>query len=144
MMVNAICTAFQITEPHEMTMACDNISALWKSFDEEEPRQPDASSDILMAIRYQLKQSSLKWKGKWVKGHQDNDDKVTVLLDEWATESLFVDRIAGKYWLQMIKDLIPDDIPFWERMDVRRDLLRPASTKMQGENWQIKVEGVKN
>ena len=54
-LLNACCKAFGIKEAHEMILACNNKRALWKSFDEEEPQQSDASSDILMAICFQLK-----------------------------------------------------------------------------------------
>jgi hypothetical protein len=82
-MINAICEAHNITETYDMTMGCDNISALWKSFDDADTRQTDASSDILMAIRYQMKKLPLNWKSKWVPGHQDDGETPTV-LDEWA------------------------------------------------------------
>ena len=42
----------------------------------------------------------------------------------------------------MVKELIPADIPFWDRMEIR-DLLRPASTIMPGEMWQIKINETK-
>ena len=140
-MVNAVCKAFGITEEFPMTMACDNISALWKSFDEEEPRQSDASSDILMAIRHQLELSPLKWKRKWVRGHQDDkhqkgDDEEIQPMDEWAIENIEVDRIAGAYWTKMIKERIPEELPFWDRMEIRH-MLRPPSTRMPGETWQV-------
>ena len=61
-MVNAVWEAFRITKPHMVIMACDNKSALWKTFCDDEPRQSDASSDILLAILHQLQQLSLLWK----------------------------------------------------------------------------------
>jgi hypothetical protein len=139
-MVNAICNTHAITEPHQITLACDNKSALWKAFDDNEPRHSDASSDVLMAIRYQMKESPLQWESKWVKGHQDDGDDV---LDEWAIENIEVDNMAGQYWTKMVKELTPVDMPFWERMEDQRRFLRPESTTMPGETWQLRLGGDK-
>ena len=139
-LVNAICKAHNIGDKHKMTMACDNKSALWKSFADDEPRQSDASSDVLMAIRYQLKMSPLCWESKWVRGHQDDDSEE--ILDEWAIENIAVDHIAGNYWKKMVREIIPTDQRYWDRMD-NRTLLRPRSTKMPGETWQVRINGEK-
>ena len=139
--INAICEAHNITEEYKITMRCDNISALRKSFDDADTRQTDASSDILMAIRYQMKKSPLKWQSKWVPGHQDDGETPTV-LDEWAWENVHVDELAGEYWTKMLKELIPEDQDYWERAN-NRFLLRPESTKMPGEAWQLQINGEK-
>jgi len=139
--INAICRAFCITEPFDITMACDNESAIWKTFfAEDEPIQSDCSCDILFALRRQLQISPLTWKGKWVKGHQDDDTEAT--LDEWAIDNIEVDRAAGAYWTQMVQDMVPVDQGYWDKMG-NRSILRPAIQKMPGENWQMRINGHK-
>ena len=41
-LVNALCRALSITSTSEITMACDNESAIWKTFAEEAPDTNDA------------------------------------------------------------------------------------------------------
>uniref|UniRef100_A0A7S3VAF9 Uncharacterized protein n=1 Tax=Chaetoceros debilis TaxID=122233 RepID=A0A7S3VAF9_9STRA len=94
-------------------MACDNESA-WKTFfAEDDPAQSDCSCDPLYAIKHQINESSLEWKGKWVKGHQDKDTKN---LDQWAIKNIAVDVAAGEYWRKTVRDLIPvDQAYYWKK-----------------------------
>ena len=103
-LINAICRAQVISHPFKMIMACDNKSAIWKTFLDEEPTHGDASCDLLFAIRHQIETSPLKWKGKWVKGHQDDGNEH---LDEWAIDNIEVDKVTGGYWRSSVRDIIP-------------------------------------
>ena len=92
---NALCKAHGITERHEITIGCDNESAIWTAFGGEDIEAGAASSDILHAIRYQLRKSPLKWKAKWIKGHQDDGNKS---LDTWALANIACDVYAERKW----------------------------------------------
>ena len=58
-LVNALCRAFSIASATEITIACDNESAIWKTFSEDAPDANDASGDILCALRHQINESPL-------------------------------------------------------------------------------------
>ena len=74
-MHNAICKVHDIKDPHEVKIGCDNESALWTGFGDDDIKPWAASSDILHVLHHQLKISPLKWITTWVKGHQDKQTK---------------------------------------------------------------------
>ena len=115
-----------IIETHQvqdgrMTLACDNESALWACFGDDEPTAGDASCDILKVIRHEIKQSTIKWQAEHVRGHQDRGQDV--YLDEWAVANIEADRLAGEYWAEKYRD-----------GTLRR---RPITTIMPGERWRV-------
>ena len=67
---------------------------------------------------------------------------IDTALDEWAWENILVDKRAGDYWNKMVKELIPKEQGYWERAK-NRSMLRPPSTKMSGEAWQLQINGNK-
>ena len=92
---NALCKAHGITDNHEVTIGCDNESAIWTAFGDDGIDAGAASSDILHAIHHQVRESPLKWKPKWVKGHQDDGNKS---LDTWALANIACDIYAEQKW----------------------------------------------
>ena len=127
-MMNAICALHGITEPCEMTVGSDSESALWNAFGDAELSSQMASVDIVAAIRKQLQLSPLKWTSKWVKGHQDQKGKVTV-LDEWATANVRCDKLANEKWVTT--------------METDSANLRQVVEALPGESWTIWLNGRK-
>ena len=93
---NAISALHGIEEPCEIEVGCDNETALWNSFGDNEVCTKMASPDIVAAVREQIRNSPLRWKAKWVKGHQDDkkikskaknasEKETPKKLDEWAS-----------------------------------------------------------
>ena len=81
-----------------MTTACDNESALWACFGEEDPTAGDASCDLIKVIRNKINNSTIEWKAEHVRGHQDRGQDV--YLDKWVVANIKADWMAGEYWAE--------------------------------------------
>ena len=120
--MNAICSIHGITEPCEMIVGSDSESALWNAFGDAEVSTKMASADIVAAAREQIRVSPLTWKSKWVKGHQDEKGKTTV-LDEWATTNVRCDELATEKWEAT--------------MEIDSANPRPVVDTLLGETWTL-------
>ena len=127
-LMNAICSIHGIDEPCEMTVGSDSESALWNAFGDIDVSTKMASPDIVAAIREQIRASPLKWKSKWVKGHQDQKGKITV-LDEWATANVRCDELATEKWEATMEDDSGNP--------------RPMVDSLLGETWTLWLDGRK-
>ena len=118
-----------INEPcGQMIIGSNSESALWNTFGDVEICTKMASDDIVAAIWDQIQQSPLKWKSKWVKGHQDQKCKTTV-LDEWTTANVRCDKLASDMWE-------------WT-MENDGDNPRPVVGSLPGETWTLWLNGKK-
>ena len=59
----------------------------------EKPTPRWASYDLICMIKYHLKQSSIQWVKKHVKGHQDDHQNFKD-LDEWSQSNILADQLA--------------------------------------------------
>ena len=123
-MVNAI-TRFHGVENGKVTIACDNESALWTAFDTKPVTTTYDSFDLLKAIRHEISKSTIEWKPKHVRGHQDRDDGA--ILDVWAHANMHADALAESYWTQVYQTEDPGSLMI---------------NVMPGEGWRIETRGV--
>ena len=135
---NAICILHGIDEPCEIEVGCDNETALWNSFGDNDVCTKMASADIVAAIRAQMTMSTLRWKPKWVKGHQDDKKKASTTanltktdpptpLDEWAIANIECDKHAEEKWIQSTNE----------------GQVRPEVGVLKGETWSLWIGGRK-
>lgn len=104
-------------------LACDNESALWVSFGINQVNTGDSSFDIIKTIHHELRKSPITWKHRHVKGHQDDDECIT--LDEWAKGNIEADAKAEEYW---------------NRKYSNGTRLRPQPLRMPGEGWRLEYQ----
>ena len=71
---NKQCKENNITEG-KCIMGCDNKGALAASFGWKTPNPNWVCFDIVSMIRYHLRDSTIQWAGKHIKGHQDDADQ---------------------------------------------------------------------
>jgi hypothetical protein len=92
-MITEIYKFHHLTEG-QITVACDNISALNLAFDTTQiitSKHPD--HDLLFAIRHKLQQSKLRWNHTHVRGHQD-DKKLEQDLNRLELLNIEMDKLA--------------------------------------------------
>ena len=61
--------------------ACDNKGALDTSFGWKLPNPNWSCYDLVAIIRYHLRQSTVRWEGVYVKGHQDDKKNLAILQE---------------------------------------------------------------
>ena len=105
-------------------MGCDNESAIWKAFGTTAITTGDSAFDILRVIHHQLEISPVTWRYRHVKGHQDDEEGIT--LDEWARANILADARAEAYWGRKYGD---------------GSRARPQPPIMQDEGWRVSMDG---
>ena len=71
--------------------AMKNVFGDWPLY----PTQADY--DLLKDLREKIRQSPLKWTGRWVEGHQDDSIRFED-LDRWGQLNVESDGLAKEYW----------------------------------------------
>ena len=79
------------------TLACDNKGALSASFGWKTPNPNWKCFDIVSMIRSQLRASTIVWKHRHVKGHQD-DEETFRDLDAQSQANIIADEKAKNEW----------------------------------------------
>ncbi len=120
LIVNEICFKYDITEG-KVESGCDSISALRREFGFGPVPSLWPSYDIMRIIRHHLQRSSIKWKWRHVKGHQD-DKKKYEDLDCWGKATTRVDTLAKHNMQKHPKQLTMD-------------------SKLPGSGWTIEING---
>lgn len=114
--VNMLCATNKVRQG-EVTIACDNKSALRTAFEHNHISSNSKSRDILQAIHQQKNLLNIKWTPRHVKGHQD--DKKTTELDTWETTNVECDKLAE---------------------DARTNTsLTPPHVTLPGELWRLRL-----
>ena len=92
--VSWLATVHKVTG--EVTVACDGLSALEKSFSNWHLHPQQAQFDLLSAIRGVRANMTVTWVTRHVKGHAD-EHKSWSRLDWWEQRNVEVDRAAQQY-----------------------------------------------
>jgi hypothetical protein len=124
-MVNLVCKQFDIKDG-VIEVGCDSQSSLRNVFGQGasfEAEIKDTDYDLRSAIRKQLEQSTIQWKGRHVAGHQDDDDGIEE-LDRWATLNIEMDSLAKIFWNDMCEN-------------------QAENITIAGEYWPVYIEGEK-
>jgi hypothetical protein len=87
------------------------------------PKQPDY--DLLKDLREKIKKSPLKWTGRWVEGHQDDQHRLED-IDRWGQLNVECDGLAKDYWNACT------ETEEW-----------PTNNKFADEGWSVWIEGKK-
>lgn len=91
--VERICVVFGIVHG-QVTIACDGLEAIKKAVDSCTHYSCRSNQfDLITAIDNKLKKSSLNWRWRHVKGHQDDNIGP---LDRWATMNVEMDCLAKR------------------------------------------------
>ena len=89
---NLLYRRFQIREG-TITHGVDNDAALSNCFGPFKPPTVTLCFHIVKRIRVEIKKSPIKWIGKKVKAHQDNNEEVEQ-LDCWTKAKIMADKQA--------------------------------------------------
>jgi hypothetical protein len=120
--VTKLCNFFDIQQG-AIELGCDGQSALDKAFNHVALiRIEDANHDLLQAIRSLWACSSIQWKFRHVRGHQD-DHVAACELDRWAILNIEMDAYAKQH------------------MQIARS--SPRHFKVAYEPWSIWYQGKK-
>jgi Reverse transcriptase (RNA-dependent DNA polymerase) len=121
-LVQKLCKYYDISSG-QIEFACDGLSALNKAFSYVALISVDEPSyDLLAAIRHQWLYSSVQWKIRHVKGHQD-DERAPTELDRWERLNVEMDGRA-KAFIQVAKQ-------------------RPRHFLIKSEPWSLWYQGKK-
>jgi hypothetical protein len=121
-MVSALCALYNV-QSGEITIACNNISALQNSLEDlNAPRISKAEHDLLYAIKKKLSGLPINYQLHHVKGHKD-DVRPAEELDRWSLLNIEMDNLA-KSMLQ-----------HWSE--------NPLCQQIEGEPWSVWSQGWK-
>ena len=120
--VRVICEVHNVTTG-QITVACDNITALEVFDDEFQPHPKQANFDLTSSVYNLIKLSPIKWNHQHVKGHQDEQGPVSNLtrLERLNVE---MDELAKRYWTHILQ-YSPLQMPI------------PRTHSIYGEGWQL-------
>ncbi len=119
MMITEICKFHHLTEG-QITVACDNISALNLAFNTTQTittKHPD--HDLLFAIQHKMRQSKVRWYHMHVRGNQD-DKKSEQELNRLELLNIEMDKLAESTLQNMMDS--------------------PPMFNMEGSPWSIWIQ----
>ena len=97
---NVISSAFNVTTG-KITHGVDNQVVLTNCFGPDEPDTTTPGFNLVKKIRASIRLSGIKWVGKKVKAHQDDDQEYDT-LDPWAKANIKADKIAKDYLQEIL------------------------------------------
>jgi hypothetical protein len=102
---NAIAT-FHDVHTGTIELGCDCESGITAIFDHtyDTPKQPH--HDLIHEIRKKIKASTLTWKHRHVRGHQDKHISYQ-FLDMWGKMNVEMDSLAKVYWNETSSSVLP-------------------------------------
>lgn len=83
-----------------LTVACDCLGALDRAFTEYPPTPKQPDFDLYSEIFRLRGNTNIKWRRRWVKGHQDRQGNIEA-LDHWAQINIEMDRLAKQHWIRL-------------------------------------------
>ena len=108
LLVNRLCHTHDI-QSGSIEVACDCQSALTVVFEHEWDEPTQSSYDLIHATRRAVLQSPVKWKCRYVRGHQDQHTTFDRL--DWRSQlNVEIDGLAKAYW----NDTYNNHIPFYD------------------------------
>ena len=101
---NVLCRRFQIRK-ETVTHGVDNDGALSNCFGPYEPTTLTPCFHIVKRVRAEIKKSLIKWVGKKVKAHQDDNEDIKN-LDCWAKAYIMADKQAKAHLRRVMRQEI--------------------------------------